>query len=101
MVDINLILAEHQTLETERLILRKLQLEDATEMFNYASNPEVVRYTSFEPHDSVEITKSTIANFFCLMVSIIGELLKKLQDNSLGKFFLILSKKKLLNLVGF
>ncbi|MDU7039986.1 MAG: GNAT family N-acetyltransferase, partial [Lactococcus lactis] len=49
MVDINLILAEHQTLETERLILRKLQLEDATEMFNYASNPEVVRYTSFEP----------------------------------------------------
>ena len=29
MVNINLVLAEHQTLETERLILRKLQLEDA------------------------------------------------------------------------
>ena len=41
MVNINLVLAEHQTLETERLILRKLQLEDAPEMFNYASNPEV------------------------------------------------------------
>ena len=52
MVNINLVLAEHQTLQTERLILRKLQLEDAPEMFNYASNPEVARFTSFEPHDS-------------------------------------------------
>ena len=43
MVNINLVLAEHQTLQTERLILRKLQLEDAPEMFNYASNP--VSYT--------------------------------------------------------
>ena len=101
MVNINLVLAEHQTLETERLILRKLQLEDAPEMFNYASNPEVVRYTSFEPHDSVETTKSTIANFFLPDGLNHWGIVEKLQDNSLGKFFLILSKKKLLNLVGF
>ncbi|MFK5277148.1 GNAT family N-acetyltransferase, partial [Lactococcus lactis] len=64
MVNINLVLAEHQTLQTERLILRKLQLEDAPEMFNYASNPEVARFTSFEPHDSLETTRATIAKFF-------------------------------------
>lgn len=101
MVNINLVLAEHQTLETERLILRKLQLEDAPEMFNYASNPEVARFTSFEPHDSIETTRATIAKFFCLTASIIGGLLKKLQVSLLVKFFLILSMKKQSNWVGF
>ena len=31
-------------LETERLLLRKMRLEDAEAMFAYASDPEVTRY---------------------------------------------------------
>ncbi|KZK06600.1 acetyl transferase [Lactococcus cremoris] len=95
MVDINLILAEHQTLATERLILRKLQLEDATEMFNYASNPEVVRYTSFEPHDSVETTKSTIANFFLPDGLNHWGIVEKTSGQLIGEIFLNIIKEKI------
>jgi Acetyltransferases, including N-acetylases of ribosomal proteins len=42
------------TLETERLILRKLRLEDAKDVFEYASDPEVSKYVTWEPHRSIE-----------------------------------------------
>ena len=42
------------TLETERLILRKLHLEDAKDVFEYASDPEVAKYVTWEPHKSIE-----------------------------------------------
>lgn len=41
-------------LETERLLLRKMRLDDAQAMFAYASDPEVTRYVLFETHRSVE-----------------------------------------------
>lgn len=42
------------TLETERLILRKITRDDAGDMFDYASDPEVSRYTTWEPHRTIE-----------------------------------------------
>ena len=45
-------------LETERLLLRKMRLDDAEAMFVYASDPEVTRYVLFETHRSVEDSKS-------------------------------------------
>jgi ribosomal-protein-alanine N-acetyltransferase len=42
------------TLETERLILRKLRLEDAKDLFEYASDPEITKYVTWEPHKSIE-----------------------------------------------
>jgi ribosomal-protein-alanine N-acetyltransferase len=42
------------TLETKRLILRKLRLEDAKDVFEYASDPEVSKYVTWEPHRSIE-----------------------------------------------
>ncbi|MDM5144006.1 hypothetical protein ICE98_01079 [Lactococcus lactis] len=88
MVNKNLVLAEHQTLETERLILRKLQLEDAQEMFNYASNPEVARFTSFEPHDSIETTKATIAKFFLPNSLYHWGIVEKTSGQLIGEIFL-------------
>jgi [ribosomal protein S5]-alanine N-acetyltransferase len=41
-------------LETERLLLRKMRLDDAEAMFAYASDPEVTRYVLWEPHRSIE-----------------------------------------------
>jgi len=42
------------TLNTERLILRKLRLEDAEDIFEYASDPEITKYVTWEPHKSIE-----------------------------------------------
>jgi ribosomal-protein-alanine N-acetyltransferase len=42
------------TLYTERLILRKLTLDDAKDLFEFASDPEVAKYVSWEPHRSIE-----------------------------------------------
>ncbi len=60
----NLILAQHNTFLTEHLFLRKLKLEDATEMNAFTSDPEVARYTSWLPHESLEETQRIIANLF-------------------------------------
>ncbi|HPE69698.1 MAG TPA: GNAT family N-acetyltransferase [Thermotogota bacterium] len=41
-------------LTTPRLILRPMKESDAPDMFAYASNPEVTRYTLWETHRSLE-----------------------------------------------
>lgn len=51
-------------LETERLILRRFEIDDALPMFeNWASDPEVSRYTTWLPHESVEVTRALIAEW--------------------------------------
>jgi RimJ/RimL family protein N-acetyltransferase len=46
-----------ERLETERLLLRRQQESDAAEMFaRYTSDPEVTRYLSWGPHQSVDDT---------------------------------------------
>ncbi len=47
-------------LETERLILRKLTIDDAGDVHEYASSPEVTRYLIWEPHDSIEDSRAFI-----------------------------------------
>ncbi|HWU42019.1 MAG TPA: GNAT family N-acetyltransferase [Bdellovibrio sp.] len=42
------------TLQTERLILRPLRLEDAQGGLKYIQNPNVTRYTMWDPYRSVE-----------------------------------------------
>ncbi|GAB5553433.1 MAG: hypothetical protein Sapg2KO_30240 [Saprospiraceae bacterium] len=42
------------TIQTQRLFLSPLQLNDAAAMYAYASDPEVAQYTSWSPHESVE-----------------------------------------------
>ncbi|MEG4113063.1 MULTISPECIES: GNAT family protein [unclassified Microcoleus] len=51
------ILAHLPTIETERLLLRKITLNDASDMFEYACNPEVSKYTMWSTHTSIEDTK--------------------------------------------
>lgn len=46
--------ADLPDLRTERLLLRKMRLEDAEEMFAYASDPKVTRYLLWETHRTVE-----------------------------------------------
>ena len=45
-------------LETERLLLRHFREDDAEAMFNnWASDPEVTKYMTWNPHENVETTK--------------------------------------------
>ncbi|MCA1737454.1 MAG: GNAT family N-acetyltransferase [Actinobacteria bacterium] len=46
------------TRETDRLILRKMTLEDAEAVFTYASDPEVTRYVLWETHRSLEDSRA-------------------------------------------
>ncbi len=51
---------ELPTLETERLILRKIFLSDCNDIFEYASNNEVTKYLSWPTHKSLEDTQEFI-----------------------------------------
>lgn len=45
------------TLETNRLLLRKLELSDAEAMFNnWCNDADVTRYLPWDPHKNIEIT---------------------------------------------
>ena len=53
-----------RTIETERLILRRYTLEDASAMFrNWASDPEVTRYLTWPTHDSVDVTRWVLGDW--------------------------------------
>jgi ribosomal-protein-alanine N-acetyltransferase len=52
------ILKDLPTLETDRLILRKMKPGDAEAVFAYASDPEVTRYVIWETHRSIEDSKA-------------------------------------------
>ncbi len=53
-----------QQLKTERLLLRKINPEDAEMVFQWMSDPEVCRYECWKPHDSVEYTRGYIIEVF-------------------------------------
>jgi len=51
------IFSDTSAIVTERLILRKIRCSDARDMFEYACDPDVTRYLTWEPHSDVEYTK--------------------------------------------
>ena len=57
------------TLTTKRLRLRRLTLDDAADIFEYARDPEVSRYTMWHPHSSREDSLAFLAK----VVGLYGE----------------------------
>ncbi|MCR5079049.1 MAG: GNAT family N-acetyltransferase [Bacilli bacterium] len=48
-------------LESERLYLRPWRIEDAEDMFHtWASDPEVTKYLTWNPHKDIEVTKAIL-----------------------------------------
>ena len=45
-------------IETERLILRRMKVSDARDMYDYARRAEVTKYLLWAPHESLEYTRS-------------------------------------------
>ena len=53
-----------KTIETERLILRRLEVSDADAMFkNWASDPEVTKFLTWPTHTNVEETESVLESW--------------------------------------
>ena len=53
-----------QTLETERLILRRFTVRDADAMYtNWAADPEVTRYLTWPAHAGVETSRAVLADW--------------------------------------
>lgn len=45
------------TIETERILLRKMSLKDAKDMFEYAQDSQASKYTGWYTHNSIQDTK--------------------------------------------
>lgn len=56
------------TIKTARLILRRFQLSDSVDMFKWASNPDVVKYLSYEPHKTINETKTVLKSWIKITV---------------------------------
>ncbi len=56
----NKIFKGNPTLETERLILRRLTMDDAQYIFDYASDPEVTRYLLWDTHSTIDDARAFI-----------------------------------------
>ena len=51
-------------LATDRLTLRRFEIEDAENMFyNWASDPEVTKYLTWPAHESVEVTEKILTDW--------------------------------------
>lgn len=51
------------TLETQRLKIRPITFEDAPSIFAYAKNPNVSRFTLWEPHQSLKDSETFIKEY--------------------------------------
>ena len=53
-----------KTLETDRLILRILRIEDAQPMFdNWASDPEVTKFLTWPAHENLQVTQAVLGSW--------------------------------------
>lgn len=53
-----------QRIETDRLILRRYVIEDADAMYkNWASDSDVTKFLTWQPHSSVEVSRSIIVDW--------------------------------------
>lgn len=55
---------ESETIETARLRLRPWRESDAEALFHHASNPNVGNAAGWPPHESVEMSREVITNYF-------------------------------------
>lgn len=59
-MDVERIFGNLPTLETERLILRKVTLEDVEDLHYYGSNEEVSKYVTWQTHQTLEDTREYV-----------------------------------------
>ncbi len=60
--DVYSIFSHMPTLETERLLLRRMMVGDCDDMYEYARRADVTKHLTWSPHPSVEYTKEYLAH---------------------------------------
>lgn len=60
--DIYSIFSNLPTLETKRLVLRRMLVSDCYDMFEYARLPEVTEHLTWSPHANLDYTKEYLAH---------------------------------------
>ncbi|MDT8285485.1 MAG: GNAT family N-acetyltransferase [Elusimicrobiales bacterium] len=60
MPDIEALFGNPPGMETPRLLLRRFTTEDAQDVFDYASDPEVARTVTWDPHRSIDASRGFI-----------------------------------------
>lgn len=80
-------------LYTERLILRPINLEDANDIFEYASGPNVGLNAGWKPHENIEETIELINLLFLGKEDIFGIVLKE-SEKLIGTIGLIKDPKR-------
>ena len=58
-----IILAEHENFETDRLILRKVTMADAPDLFEYTQDSQITEMAGFKAVENLEAEKLDILNF--------------------------------------
>jgi [ribosomal protein S5]-alanine N-acetyltransferase len=91
VIDLSNLFRDLPTLETPRLILRKLRLSDAQDVFAYASDPEVTRFVAWEPHRTVEDS-----------LRFLGEVIQQYEDDAVSVWGITLkSTRQVIGNCGF
>ncbi|MER2038162.1 MAG: GNAT family N-acetyltransferase [Solibacillus sp.] len=63
MENLNLLLEKHRKLESERLFLRPISLEDTEDMYEYTADEETTKFL-FDTHKDLTQTKKMIENYY-------------------------------------
>ncbi|MFJ7746457.1 GNAT family N-acetyltransferase [Peribacillus sp. NPDC097295] len=63
MANTNLLMVQHSHMESERIILRPVSLDDAEDMYEYTSDEETTRFL-YDQHKDLNQTRNFIANYF-------------------------------------
>ncbi|MGG0188565.1 GNAT family N-acetyltransferase [Bacillus rhizoplanae] len=74
---------KYSTLTTERLRLRPLKIQDAADVFEYASDPEVTTYTVWYPHEKLQDSQMFIQS-----------ILHQYENEEMAAYGIELKKKK-------
>lgn len=53
-----------QVIKTERLLLRKINIEDDTMVYKWMSDPQVCKYERWKPHESIKYSQGYINEVF-------------------------------------
>lgn len=91
MEDLLTIFDEYPVLESERLLLRRITRDDASDMFEYARDPSVTRYLLWNPHPSPDYTRRYV-----------DDLKRQYREHEFFDFALVLkSENKMIGTCGF